>query len=171
MATQTAIQPRVRDLWVQKLLCHSEQVVNRHQQRAAQGHHHRLLDRRQSGLQPVRHVSVIMDAVAMPSFVGGLLSRSKPFGQDRRRIATRLNRSPHSVPNVPQNRFCHERLRTPRVYVIIGDATAADFRVIASSANRQESLINRYDRVSRSGITAAQLTVRSCGHGGLRVTL
>jgi hypothetical protein len=55
--------------------------------------------------------------------------------------------------------------------VIIGDATAEDFCVIASSANRQESLINRYDRVSRSGVTAAQLTVRSCGHGGLRVTL
>ena len=55
--------------------------------------------------------------------------------------------------------------------MIIGDATAEDVCVIASSANRQESLINRYDRVSRSGVTAAQLTVRSCGHGGLRVTL
>ena len=55
--------------------------------------------------------------------------------------------------------------------MIIGDATAEDVCVIASSANRQESLINRYDRVSRSGVTAALLTVRSCGHGGLRVTL
>ena len=94
-ATQTAIQPRARDLWVQKLLYHSEQVVNRHQQRAAQGHHHRLLSQGQSGLQPVRRVTVIMDAVAMPSFVEGLLSRSEPFGQGRRRIVTRLNRSPH----------------------------------------------------------------------------
>jgi hypothetical protein len=55
--------------------------------------------------------------------------------------------------------------------VIIRDGTAEDFRVIASSANHQESLVNRRDRISRSGVTAAQLAVRSCGHGGLCVTL
>ena len=95
MATQTAIQPRARDLWDQKLLYHSEQVVNRHQQGAAQGHHHRFWDRGQNGLQSVRRVAAIMDAVAMPSFVEGLLSLSEPFGQDRHRIVTRLNRSLH----------------------------------------------------------------------------
>jgi hypothetical protein len=46
-------------------------------------------------LQPVRRVAAIMDAVAMPSFVEGLLSRSEPFGQDRHRIVIRLNRSLH----------------------------------------------------------------------------
>jgi hypothetical protein len=30
---------------------------------------------------------------------------------------------PHPAPNVPQNRSCHEKRRTPRVYVIIRDGT------------------------------------------------
>jgi hypothetical protein len=31
---------------------------------------------------------------------------------------------PNPAPNVPQNRSCHEKRRTPRVYVIIRDGTA-----------------------------------------------
>ena len=47
-----------------------------------QNHRHRLLRRGQRGLQPVRRVAAIMNAVAMLPFVDGLLSRPEPLRQD-----------------------------------------------------------------------------------------
>ena len=72
-----------------------QQVVDRHQQRLAQNHRNGLLCRCRRGLQPVRRVAAIMDAVAVPPFVDRVLGRAETFRQHRRRLFARLDRSPN----------------------------------------------------------------------------
>ena len=60
MAAQTPVEARARDVWVEELPDHGEQVVERHQQRFAQNHRHRLLRRGQCGLRVVRGVTAVI---------------------------------------------------------------------------------------------------------------
>ena len=60
MPTQTPVEPGARDVRVQELPHHAEKVVERQQQRLAQGHRHRLLWRRERRLQPMRGVAPVM---------------------------------------------------------------------------------------------------------------
>ena len=53
------------------------------------------LRRCQRGLKPVRRVTAVMNALTMPPFVNGLLSRPVSLCQNRRRLVTALDRSPH----------------------------------------------------------------------------
>ena len=55
MPPQAAIEPRARDVGVEELAHHREQVVQRQQQRLGQCHC--LLRRREGGLKPVRRVA------------------------------------------------------------------------------------------------------------------
>ena len=75
MPPQTPVQPRARNLRVQELPEHRQEIVERHQQCFAQNHRHCLLRRGQRGLQPVRRVAAILHTIAMLPFVDGLLSR------------------------------------------------------------------------------------------------
>ncbi len=59
MPTQAAIQPRARDIRVQELPNHGQQIIQRHEQCLAQGDRNGLLCRGQSGLQPVRCVAAV----------------------------------------------------------------------------------------------------------------
>ena len=43
----------------------------------------------------MRGVAAIVNAVAMPPLVDRLFGRAEPLRQNRRRLATRLDRSPH----------------------------------------------------------------------------
>ncbi len=95
MAAQTTVEARARDIRIEKLPDHRQQVVDRHQQGFAQHHRHRLLRRCQCGLKPMRRVAAVMNAVAMPPFVDGLLSRAEPFRQHRRGRVAGPDRSPN----------------------------------------------------------------------------
>ena len=95
MAAQTAVEAGARGLRVQELPHHREQVVERHQQRPAQGHRNRLLRRGQRRLQLVRRVAAVVNAVAMFPFVNGLLGRAEALRQRGCRLSAGLNRSPH----------------------------------------------------------------------------
>jgi len=77
MPTQTAVEAGARNLRVQKLPHHRQQIVDRHQQGLAQDHRNRLLRRGQRGLQSVRCVAAVMHAVPMPPIIDGLLGRAK----------------------------------------------------------------------------------------------
>ena len=152
MPPQATVEAGARDLRVQELPDHSQQVVERHQERLAQDNHYRLLRRGQGGLQPVRRVAAVMHRVSVPPFVDRLLGRAVPLRQHRGGRVTGLDRRPdlwsrrcprhcprtsggqwldcedgsacaHPIPNVPQNRSCHEKRGSPRVYVIIRDGT------------------------------------------------
>jgi len=70
---QAAVETRARDVRVQELAHHREQVVERQQQRPAQGHGNGLLRRRQRRLQPVRGVAAVMNAVPIAPLPDGLL--------------------------------------------------------------------------------------------------
>ena len=72
---------RARHLRVQELAHHRQQVIKRHPQRLAQDNCHRLLRRGQRGLQPVRRVAAVMNRVAVPPFVDGLLGCAEPLRQ------------------------------------------------------------------------------------------
>ena len=93
--TQTAVKPRARDVRVQELADHGEQVVDRHQQRLAQHDRHRHLRRGQRRLQAVRGVAAVMHAVPVLPLVDGLLGRAKPLRQHRGWLVAGLDRRPH----------------------------------------------------------------------------
>ena len=109
MPPQAAVEARARHIRVQEFADNGEQVVDGHQQRLAQNGRHRLLRRRQRGLQPVRRVAAVMHTVAMLPLVDGLLvcrendsldrfltlQTPEPFRQGRRRLRAGLDRSPH----------------------------------------------------------------------------
>ena len=95
MPPQTPVKPGARDLRVEKLPHHRQQVIDRHQQRLAQDDRYCLLRRRQRGLQPVRRVAAVMHALTMPPFVDGLLGRAEPLRQGRRGLNAGLDRRPH----------------------------------------------------------------------------
>ena len=94
MAAQAPVQTRTRDLRVQEFSDHRQQIIDRDRQRPAQNHRYGLLCRGQRGLQLVRRVAAVMNALSMPPFVDGLLSRPEPFRQDRRGLVVGLDRSP-----------------------------------------------------------------------------
>jgi len=74
---KAAVKARSGDVRIQELPDHRQQIVDRHQQGLAQNHRHRLLRRGQGGLQPVRRVAAVMNAVAVPPLVDGLLGRAE----------------------------------------------------------------------------------------------
>jgi hypothetical protein len=95
VATQTPVETGARDIRVQELPNHRQQVIQRNQKRGAQCHRDRLLRKRQRGLQPVGRVAAVKHAVAVPPLVDRLLGRPEPLRQDRRRLVARLDRRPH----------------------------------------------------------------------------
>ena len=95
MPTQAAVQTGARDMRVQELPHHGQEVIERHQQGLAQRHRHGLLSRRQGGLQPVRRVAAILDAVALAPFVDRLRRHTEALGQHRADLVARLDRRPH----------------------------------------------------------------------------
>jgi hypothetical protein len=95
MPTQAAVQARAGGIRVQELPHHSQQVIERDQQRRAQGHRCRLLRRRQRRLETVRRVTAILDAVALAPFVDSLLRDPETLGQYWRRFRARLYRGPN----------------------------------------------------------------------------
>ncbi len=68
MTTQASVQPGARDVRVEKLADHGEQVVERQQQTLSQRDGHGLLRWRECGLQPVRRVAPVVD--------GGVIAES-----------------------------------------------------------------------------------------------
>ena len=108
MPPQTPVQTRTRDLRVEELPDHGEQIVERDQQRLAQNDRDRLLRGRKCRLQPVRRMAAVMNVVAMPPFADGLLvcrenesldrflilQTPEPFRQHRRRRVAGLDRRP-----------------------------------------------------------------------------
>ena len=97
MPSQTPVEAGARHLRVQKLPDHRQQIVDRHQKRLARHDRHRLLRRGQRGLQPVRDVAAVMDRVAVPPFVDGLLGRAEPRRQGKRRLRAGLDRRPNPL--------------------------------------------------------------------------
>ncbi len=67
------VQARPRGIRVQEFAHHSQQVIERDKQRPTQCHRHRLLRGRQRRLDAVRRVTAILEAVAVPPLVNGLL--------------------------------------------------------------------------------------------------
>lgn len=147
---QAAVEPGARDLGVQELSHHRKQIVERQQQRLAQRYHNRLLSRGQRGLQPMRRVAPIMDAVALAPFPDRLLGDAVALRHHPGRLGARLDHQPdlrcrrrppvqrdqHARPlsRTAQERSCEEQHRAARVYVIVRDRTptrraaAAPFR-------------------------------------------
>ena len=78
MPPQAAVEARARDIRVQELPHHREQVVDRHQQRLAQDNRHRPLRGRKCRLKPVRRLAAVMHRVAMLPIVDRLLGRAEP---------------------------------------------------------------------------------------------
>lgn len=95
MPAQATVQARARDLRIQELPHHRQQIVERNQQRLAQRHGHGLLRRRQGGLQAVWRVAAVMHAVALAPFVDRLRRHTEPLGQHRPRLIARLDRRTH----------------------------------------------------------------------------
>ena len=107
MPPQTPVKPRARDLRVEKLPQRAiEGALVQAQWRAPAGRRstptascaeppHSLLRRGQRGLKPLRRVTAVMNALTMPPFVNGLLSRPVSLCQNRRSLVTALDRSPH----------------------------------------------------------------------------
>ena len=79
MAPQAAVEAGPRDLRVEELAHHGQQVVERQQKRLAQRHRNGLLRRRQRRLQPVRRVAPVVNVLAVAPLPHRLLARPKPF--------------------------------------------------------------------------------------------
>ncbi len=94
MPTQASIQPGARDVRVEKLADHGEQVVERQQQTLSQRDRHGLLRRCQRGLQPVRRVAPVVDGIALAPLSDGLLRDAVALGHDPRGLFARLDCGP-----------------------------------------------------------------------------
>jgi hypothetical protein len=94
MPTQAAVEARARSVWIQELAHHRQKIVQRHQQRPAQRHGDGFLRGRQRCLKAVRRVAAILNAVALAPFIDRLLRDAEALCQQRRRLRTRLDRSP-----------------------------------------------------------------------------
>jgi hypothetical protein len=92
---QTAIQSGTRDIRVKELSNHRQQVIQRYEQCLAQRGGDSFLCRGKGGLQPVRCVAAVEHAIAMAPLVDRLLRRAEPLGQNRRRLAARLDHGAH----------------------------------------------------------------------------
>ena len=64
VAAQAAVQARARDLVVDELMGHGEQVIERQQQQPPQFHHQDLLGRREGGMQGMGPVRGVVDRLA-----------------------------------------------------------------------------------------------------------
>ena len=95
MPAKAAVKPRARDVRVQELTHHGQQVIERYQQCLAQRHSHDLLRRRQCGLKPMRCVAAILDGVALAPFVDRLGRHPEALGQHRPDLVACLDRRPH----------------------------------------------------------------------------
>ena len=95
MPPQATIQARARGVRVQELAHHCQQVIQRDQQRLAQGHRDGLLRRRQCGLKPVRRVAAILDAVSLAPFIDGLRGDPEALCKHSPSIIAGLNSGPH----------------------------------------------------------------------------
>ena len=140
VAAQAAVEPRARDVGVQELAHHREQVVQRQQQRPAQNHRNCLLRRREGRLQPVRRVAAVLHAVALAPLPHRLLADPVALGHQPGRLVARLDRRPDlrrrrrllvkrdqhvSPPSRYPRRIdlAMNRAVRRRVYVIIRDGT------------------------------------------------
>ena len=94
MSPQAAVQPGTRGVWIKELAHNGQQVIQRDQQRLAQGHHDGLLRRRQRGLKPVRRVAAILDTVSLAPFIDGLRGNSETFRKRRSGIIAGLDCGP-----------------------------------------------------------------------------
>lgn len=94
MPPQAAVEAGTRDFRIEELTHHREQLLKQRQQRLAQGDRHCLLDRRQRGLQPVRRVAPVMDAIALAPFPRRLFRDSLAFGDRPGRLRVRPDRGP-----------------------------------------------------------------------------
>ena len=94
MPAQAAVEPRARDMRIEELAHHGQQVVERQKKRPAQRNRDGLLRRRQRRLQPVRHVAAVVDVVAAAPLPDRLLGDAVALGHHPRRFVARLDRSP-----------------------------------------------------------------------------
>ena len=94
VATQAAVESRARDMRVEELAHHREQVVERQEQGLAEGNRDALLRRRQRRLQAVRRVAPVVDVVAPPPFPDRLLGDPVALGHPPGRFAAGLDRGP-----------------------------------------------------------------------------
>ena len=107
--TQAAVKAGAGNVRVQKLAHHSQQVIERHQQRRAQRHRNGLLGRGQRRLQAVRRVAAVVNAIAVFPFIHRLLvcrendrmdrfltlQTAEAFRQGRCRLVARLDCRPY----------------------------------------------------------------------------
>ncbi len=94
MPSQTAIEPRARDVRVQELAHHSEKVVKRQQQGPAQRDSDSLLRRRQRRLQPVCGMAAVVHAVPLAPFPDGLFGDAVALRHLPGGLRARLDRGP-----------------------------------------------------------------------------
>jgi hypothetical protein len=95
MPAQTPVETRARDIRIQELAHHRQQVVKRDQQRLAQRHGDGLLRGRQGRLQPMRRVAAIRNTVALAPFVDRLRRDAVALGQNRPGLVALLDRRAH----------------------------------------------------------------------------
>ena len=94
MTAQAAIKTGPRNMWVQELAHHGEQIIQRQKQGCSQCNSHSLLRRAQCGLKPVRRVAQVVDAIALTPLPDGLLRYPLAFSHHPYRVCARLYRSP-----------------------------------------------------------------------------
>lgn len=92
MPAKASIQPRARDIEVQKFAHNRQQVIERDHQRLAHRNGANLLSRRQRRLQPMRRVAAVLDAFALAPLVDGLRGNIETRGQRRPGLVAPLDR-------------------------------------------------------------------------------
>lgn len=91
MPAKAAVEPRARDIRVQELPHHGQQVIERDQQGLAQRHGHGFLRGRKRGLQAVLRMAAILNAVALAPLPDGLFGRPVALCQNPGRLIARLD--------------------------------------------------------------------------------
>lgn len=94
MPPQAAVEARARDMRVEELAHHGEQVVEGQEKRIAQRHRNGLLRWRQRSLKLVRCVAAVRHVIAVTPLPHCLLRDPVALRHPPRRFATRLDRRP-----------------------------------------------------------------------------
>lgn len=94
MATQAAVQTGSRDMRVEELAHHGQQIVEWQEQCLAQHDRDGFLSRSQRRLQPVWRVAPVVDVVPITPLPDSLLGDPVALGHHPRRVRARLDRGP-----------------------------------------------------------------------------
>ena len=94
MTAHAAIKTGARNMWVQELAYHGEQVIQRQKQHCSQCDSYSLLRRAQCRLKPVRRVAQVVDAIALAPLPDRLLRNPVAFRNHPSGVCARLDRSP-----------------------------------------------------------------------------